>query len=277
VEGGDFAGAIDFAYQKDRYYYDLTYLDVGEHFNAEMGYIRRLDARNPRVKAGWTPRPGWKGVRQLLVGGIVDVYATHRGAIESRTSTGQLGMTFNDTSAVTLDVSRDYDLLTTPFVLGHGVIRPGGYTWETARLAYASSPRRRVAGSGYVEAGSYYSGDKATLNGSLSLQPLETLLVEVACNRNRITLPGVAAYITNTVSSRLSYSFSPTLFVKAFAQYNDTRKQASLNLLLWNIYKPGSDLYVVYNQGWNTDLPGPRAMAVKNRSLSVKLTYWLSR
>jgi hypothetical protein len=75
----------------------------------------------------------------------------------------------------------------------------------------------------------------------------------------------------------VSYSFSPTLFVKAFAQYNDTRKQASLNLLLWNIYRPGSDFYVVYNQGWNTDLPGPHTIAAKNRSLSLKLTYWLSR
>ena len=48
-------------------------------------------------------------------------------------------------------------------------------------------------------------------------------------------------------------------------------------LLFWSIYKPGSDFYVVYNQGWNTDMPGPHAIQVKNRSLSVKLTYWLSR
>ena len=39
----------------------------------------------------------------------------------------------------------------------------------------------------------------------------------------------------------------------------------------------GSDLYVVYNQGWDTDLPGGTPTRVRNRSLSVKLTYWLSR
>jgi hypothetical protein len=178
---------------------------------------------------------------------------------------------------LSVDVSRDYDLLTSPFVLGNGVIPPGGYWWDTTRVAYASSQRRRVAGSGYVESGSYYNGDKQTISGSLSLLPLDTLLVELAVGRNHITLPGLSPYVTNTVSSRVSYSFSPTLFVKAFAQYNDTRRLASLNLLLWSIYRPGSDFYVVYDQGWTTDLPGPRAVEVKNRSLSVKLTYWLSR
>ncbi len=44
-------------------------------------------------------------------------------------------------------------------------------------------------------------------------------------------------------------------------QYNDDRRLATLNLLLWSIYRPGSDLYVVYNQGWDTDLAGPQARA----------------
>jgi len=75
----------------------------------------------------------------------------------------------------------------------------------------------------------------------------------------------------------VSYSFSPDLFVKGFLQYNDERRLASLNLLLWYIYRPGSDLYVVYNQGWETDVPGPRDLQVRNRSLSIKMTYWWPR
>lgn len=65
--------------------------------------------------------------------------------------------------------------------------------------------------------------------------------------------------------------------MKAYLQYNDERRLASLNLLFWYIYRPGSDLYVVYNHGWETDLPGPRDLRVRNRSLAIKLTYWLSR
>jgi hypothetical protein len=65
--------------------------------------------------------------------------------------------------------------------------------------------------------------------------------------------------------------------LKSFVQYNDDRRAASVNLLLWWVYRPGSDLYVVYDQGWETDIPGPEGLRVRNRSLSLKFTYWLSR
>ena len=76
---------------------------------------------------------------------------------------------------------------------------------------------------------------------------------------------------------RVSHSFSPNLFLKGFAQYNDDRRTASFNFLVWYIYKPGSDLYIVYNQGWDANLPVPQQYNVRNRSLAVKMTYWLAR
>ena len=71
--------------------------------------------------------------------------------------------------------------------------------------------------------------------------------------------------------------------MKAFVQYNDDRKTSSFNFLWWYHYKPGSDLYVVYNQGWDIDLPLTSRQAleqsyrVHSRSLAVKMTYWLAR
>lgn len=277
THGQDYAVAVDYAQQRDRYSYDFTYLDVGPGFNAEMGYIQRTDTRHPRARAAWTPRPGWRGVRQLSFGGYAESYATHEGQVESRTVDGQVGVTFSDTGLFTVDVLRDYDLLTSPFRLGPGTIPAGGHRWTTTRVAYTSSPRLRVSGNGYVESGSYYDGDKTTYSTGLSIVARETLVLDLAINHNRITLPATPVYATNTISTRLSYSFSPTVFAKAFAQYNDDRKLASLNLLFWSIYRPGSDFYVVYNQQWDTDLPGARFLQRKNRTLSVKLTYWLSR
>jgi hypothetical protein len=128
-----------------------------------------------------------------------------------------------------------------------------------------------------VETGGYYGGDKTTWSLGFNLLPLETLLVELSYNRNRISLPRVSSYLTNTLSTRVSYSFSPTLFAKAFVQYNDERRAASFNFLFWYVYRPGSDLYVVYNEGWETGLPGPHDLRPRLRSLSVKMTFWLAR
>ena len=82
---------------------------------------------------------------------------------------------------------------------------------------------------------------------------------------------------------RVSHSFSPDFYLKGFVQYNDDRKTASFNFLWWYHYKPGSDLYVVYNQGWDIDLPLTSrelldsSYRVRSRSLAVKMTYWLAR
>lgn len=273
----DVAGGFDFAYQADRYNYGVTYLDVGAGFTADMGYLQRTDVRSPRVRAAWTPRPRWRGVRQLTFGGSLVTYAKHSGQMESRTQEGQFAAAFNDTSTLTLDVSRDYDLLSAPWALGHGVVPAGGHRWNTFSASYVSNSSLRVAGSAGLVTGSYYSGDKTTWSTGVNVLPLETFLVEVSCNRTRITLPLTSPYVTNTVSARASYSFSPALFAKAFVQVNDAKKLATLNLLCWYIYRPGSDFYMVYNQGWDTGLPGPRATQVRNRSLSVKFTFWLSR
>ncbi len=103
------------------------------------------------------------------------------------------------------------------------------------------------------------------------------MLIEGIYTRNQIQLPGRPDAASNVVGARISYSFSPSLFVKAFAQTNDERKLASLNLLLWYIYRPGSDLYVVYNQGWDQDAPGRSFLTSHDKSLTVKMTWWWSR
>ena len=128
-----------------------------------------------------------------------------------------------------------------------------------------------------MEGGGYYSGDRITYRLNLNFVVRDTLLLEPNYTRNEVTLPGYGKYSTNVLNTRLSYSFSPDLFVKGFFQYNDDRKQASFNALLWYIFRPGSDLYVVYNQGWETDLPGPKSYRPRSKSLTVKMTYWLSR
>jgi hypothetical protein len=275
--GRDYAAAFDLAYTHDRFNYGLTYLDVGAGFNAEMGYIRRTDIRNPRAHGAWTPRPKWRGVRQLLIGGSAELYGDHQGVMISHSQDTQFGITFKDTSTLTLIAAKDFDRLSVPFQLGTSSVRAGDYRWRTFSANYSSNVAKRVAWTAAAETGSYYNGNKTTYSAGLSLLPTERLLLETSYNHNRIVLPLSVPYITNTVSTRVSYSFSPTLFAKGFVQYNDDRKLASLNLLFWCIYRPGSDLYIVYNQGWNTGLPGADSVQIKNRSLALKLTYWLSR
>lgn len=275
--GKDLAGAFDLDWKNDHVSWGLTYADIGERFNAEMGYIPRRDIRNSKAQASWTPRPKWRGVRQLTLSGNVDYFENHQGVPDSRTQDVSFALLRSDNSRFSIGATRDFDLLPADWRIGAGTIPRGGYGWNTLRMSYSTNNSLRVYGGGSVDYGGYYSGDKTTYRGDINFLPLETLLFENNFTRNQVTLPGRPSYYTNTINSRISYSLSPELFVKSFMQFNDERKLANVNLLFWYIYKPGSDFYVVYNQGWNTDAPGPKDISVRNRFLAVKFTYWLSR
>lgn len=277
TSGADVAGAVDVAWRSDRFSHGATYLDVGSRFNPEMGFVVRRDIRNWRGRAAWTPRPRWPGVRQVTLGASVNYFETHDGVVDSRTEQAEFVVQRQDSSSVRFTAIREYDLLPSTFTVGAGAIAPGEYGWTAWRVNYVSNASRRVYGSATVERGGYYDGEKATYRAALNFVLKDTLLIEPNFTVNVIDLPDRPTYTTNTLNTRVSYSFSPDLFVKGFAQYNSDRQIATFNALLWYVYRPGSDLYVVYEHGWDTDLPGPASTRTRSRSLAVKMTYWLAR
>jgi hypothetical protein len=281
--GNDLAGVVDFGWKNDKFTYGAQYLDVGEKFNAEMGYIPRLDVRAGNVRAGWTPRPKFGGIRQMTFAGSANYYENHAGVVDSRTQGASVQMQRQDTSGAAASVWREYDNLAAPFATAGTTIPVGGYSWTYASMSYSSNRTRRMYGSVGVDAGGYYNGDRQSLRTNLTLQVGKTLLFEPQYVHNRVTVSGRPLYTSNVLNFRVSHSFSPDFYLKGFIQYNDDRKSASFNFLWWYHYKPGSDLYVVYNQGWDVDVPltsrdVPSASSrVRSRSLAIKMTYWLAR
>ena len=281
--GKDVAGVVDFGWKSDKFNYGAQYLDVGENFNAEMGYIPRLDVRAGNARAAWTPRPKFGGIRQMTFGGSANYYENHAGVVDSRTQGASVNMQRQDTSGAAASVWHEYDNLAAPFATAGTTLLPGSYSWTYASVSYSSNRTRRIYGSIGADAGGYYNGDRQSLRTNITLQVGKTLLFEPQYVHNRVTLPGRPLYTSNVLNFRASHSFSPDFYLKGFVQYNDDRKSASFNFLWWYHYKPGSDLYVVYNQGWDIDLPLTSREAIENsyrvrsRSLAVKMTYWLAR
>ncbi len=277
ASGRDWAVATRAKWTSDRFDAAAGYLDVAEQFNAEMGFIPRKDIRNITSQAAWTPRPKWKGVRQLRFNIDTSYFENHAGRKQSTGTGYDITLTQQNSANATLTFDTHYDYLSEDWSTSGGRIAAGGYSWRNVLLRYSSDQSRRAYASVTADAGGYYNGDKQSYRAEFSFLPLETLLVESFYTRNRVVLPVSGAYATNVLSTRVSYSFSPALFVKSYLQYNDATRTASANVLLWYIYRPGSDLYLVYNQGWETDAPGPESLRTRGRSLAVKFTYWLSR
>ena len=281
--GDDTAGVVDYTWKSDRFVYGGQYLNVGERFNAEMGYIPRVDVRAGNVRAGWTPRPKFGGIRQMNIAGSANYYENHAGIVDSKQQAVSAQMQRQDTSSAFVAVTHEYDNLAVPFATAGAILPVGGYEWTYASASYSSNRTHRVYGTVGTDIGGYYDGDRQSLRVSATIQAGKTLLFEPIYTHNRVTLAGRPLYTSNVLNFRVSHSFSPDFYLKGFVQYNDDRKTASFNFLWWYHYKPGSDLYVVYNQGWDTDLPLTsrevltQSSRVRSRSLAVKMTYWIAR
>ena len=281
--GKDLAGVVDYTWKNDQFVYGGQYLDVGERFNAEMGYIPRLDVRAGNVRGGWTPRPKFGGIRQLTFAGSANYYENHAGVVDSRQRAVSAQMQRQDTSSAFAALTHEYDNLSVPFATAGTTIPVGDYSWTYGTLNYSSNRTYRIFGQVSGDYGGYYNGHRLTIKTNININVGKTLLLEPNFTHNHVTLPGRPVYPSNVANFRVSHSFSPDFFLKGFVQYNDDRKSASFNFLWWYHYRPGSDLYVVYNQGWDIDVPLTSREAleqsyrVRSKSLAVKLTYWLAR
>ncbi|WP_266363796.1 DUF5916 domain-containing protein [Tellurirhabdus rosea] len=138
---------------------------------------------------------------------------------------------------------------------------------------FFSSDRRRLLTlnvEGWT--GTYFRGTNFNLVPVLSyrFQPYGSLAVAAEYNNIRQPEPYHSRAFW-LVGPRLDLSFTRSLFVTTWLQYNEQARNVNLNSRLQWRFKPVSDLFIVYTENYL-----PPALPVKNRALVVKLSYWLN-
>ena len=63
------------------------------------------------------------------------------------------------------------------------------------------------------------------------------------------------------------------MFVRGFLQWNSAQELVGGNFLFNYRYLPGSDLFLVYNQVWDTE----GGLQQASRSLQLKVSYYWQR
>jgi hypothetical protein len=123
-----------------------------------------------------------------------------------------------------------------------------------------------------VLAGSFYDGDRLSGYANLGIRASRHVRSDTTWAQDDIDLPG-ETFTSNIVRQRLGLSVSPTLFTYTYIQYNDAAELLSVNLRFNWLYRPGADLFLVFNQNW--DAPGLSDLPTGDRQVIVKLTYLL--
>ena len=263
-------------YAADRYGVQLERLAIDRNFNPEVGFLRRSDIRKNYAQARFSPRStSIKAIRKysniLQYTAITDT----AGHLTTRISDYESALEFQNSDRFSAGVNRDYELLTKPFAIIPTVTIPtGGYGFTTTRLSYKLGQQRPVSGTLLLERGGFYNGDRSavTYNAArVNLSPRVSAEPSVAINW--INLP-TGSFTTKLIGSRMTFTLTPLMFASALVQYNSTTHVVNTNARLRWEYRPGSELFIVYNEERDSEaalgLPG-----LQDRAFIVKVNRFL--
>ena len=276
-EGNDMAFYGRIAYRDPRWQVWLNYLDVQENFNPEAGFLQRSGGhRTTKAYFSRTPRPK-KGAIKVMEPMYVLTYTTNQqGQLVGRLHHVMLGTTLRDDSFINVIYQRNHDMLEQPFTIRPGVRIPiGSYDMNEWMFTYNTSPGRRFFQRVTFQPNQFYGGTRRSLSYGVGARASSQLSAELNYNRNDVKMPW-GDFLVNLTSLRVDYTFSPRMTIRSLTQYNTSTHEISNNVRFNLIHRPGSDLFVVYNDLRQTGLPGD-VFPQKDRQLAVKLNYLIQK
>jgi len=276
-----------FEYNADRYGARTEYLKVGRNFNPEVGFTRRIGFDRTFGELRFSPRPTrLTSVRKFTYSGSGEYFTNGAGRVDTRIWLGHFGAELENSDAISLDYTRDYELLVQAFTPAGSPtsIPPGGYTFDSYSASYGFGAQRSVSGNIAVVAGNYYDGTIKSVSfglgaftpGRVSILP--QLSAEPAFSLTRFDLRG-GSYTAQLWRTRVDYGFSPLMFASALLQYNSADRAVSTNLRFRWEYRPGSELFIVYTDERDTtperNATPTTVRGLKNRAFVVKMNRLL--
>jgi len=145
----------------------------------------------------------------------------------------------------------------------------GQYDFQDFFVGYTMGEQRPVSGTLSLQRGEYFDGHLTAVTYQRArIEVTPQLSVQPGVSINRIELPQ-AAFTLKLITSRVTYTVTPRMFVSGLLQYNSSAASLSANLRLRWEYQPGSELFLVYNDQRDTSLRG--APFLQSRAFVVKL------
>lgn len=275
----DFSAGATTTYKSRKYEFSLRTLYVGANFNSDLGFIRRNDILriNPFFKRNFWPSKG-KFQRHNLTLATRFIWRPEQNFQNSDyTFFSRWQSTFKNTSDFNIRLFNRYTFLYgdfNPSGDSNAIPIPGnkGYNYTTLGVSYQSDKRKQASFTVGQQYGGFFNGSRYSFNTSINyrLQPYFTTSLQI--NYDYINLPNPHSDASIwLIGPRFDVTFSRSLFWATFLQYSNQRDNFSINTRLQWRFAPLSDLFIVYNDNYFTEDFGP-----KNRSINLKLTYWLN-
>jgi len=271
-QGDDASYRGDVQWAGDRYGFEAEHLVVERNFNPEVGFLRREDFRRSFGMFRFSPRPaGPSPIRKYHFETSFDYFTDTGGRLETQLAAVETGMELQNGDEWRVQVKNNYEYLDEPFEIVEGLFLPvGAYRFNDAEASYTIGPQRRVNGTVFAGGGQFFDGTRTEVGYRGRVEVTSRLGVEPGIAFDWVDL-AEGSFVAKLLTARVTYNLSPRKALMALVQYNSEGHVIGANVRFRWEYRPGSDLFVVYNEGRDTSL-GVNRSELSARSFVVKFT-----
>ncbi|MDA9850660.1 carbohydrate binding family 9 domain-containing protein [Flavobacteriaceae bacterium] len=269
IDSSDHSFKLIANYNWDGWRINAGYTEVGEGFNPEVGFLMRSAFKKPEFIV-------FKQIRLKDFGPLLEVrpHIAHRSYFDFQDrlvsswthidnhwvwpSGFEIHTGVNITSEGVFDAFKISDVK----------IPSGEYYHNELQLYIKSNPNTALSFTSRTVIGGYYGGDRFLFSNNLKYRIGNKFNSTLNLDYTKLNLENgdINALITGL---RLSYSFSPKMYLQSLIQYNNVTNVTSVNTRFGMLQTANSGLFVVINFIKDSDWFD----YINNRSISVKYSY----
>ena len=272
--GDDLGASARLGYQTADWSNSVRYLQVGEDFNPEVGFLNRRDGYRFYELAVMrlVRNPSWRHVR------VWNPHANYRGyfGLDGVYQSGQIHIDFTEVEGNSAgrfgpELNIYHETLQHSFAISRSVTLPvGSYDYTSIGLDWSTNPAAPLSFVLRGDFGGLYNGTRSGGNVTFTYRPNASLTTSLLVDYNDVHLDQ-GNFVRELIGARVGYSFTPKVFFQSLVQYNNQDEIWTANARFGWLNTAGTGLFVVFNEGQTAngffDWVRPRS-----RSFVVKYT-----
>jgi len=265
-----YRGLMD--YNADKYGVQIERLEVQPNFLPEIGFVRRTDMRRNFGLLRYSPRPrSVPNLRKLTTQASLNYLTNTQNRLDTREGIGRVEAELTNSDLYSVQYTDSFERLVRPFAIATGITLPAGnYDFHTTRIGYIGGQQRRYSGEVVYEFGTFYNGDRQTISlNTARVQITPQVSLEPSLSINWVDLVQ-GSFTAKVARTRATYTITPRMFVSGIVQYNSAGTSFGSNVRFRWEYRPGSELFVVYTDDFNTEELRPDVTSLRSRAFVVK-------
>jgi len=251
-EGTAFGGNLDFP--NEPLDMGVTFRQISEKFDPALGFVRRTGIRDYIGSFEYIWRPNTTLIRRIslkarpyLTTDIGNHIVAENHDLPTLTVTTPAG------DRLAFEYTFYRDVLDESFEIHPGiVIPPGNYRYPRFKSFLRSSQARAVSIGGGYNTGEFYNGSRRDYKGWFNWRPNRYLSSSLSYELQKVQLHE-GDFNVRIASATVNLAFTPDLSWNTLIQYDNVSSEVGLNSRIRWTYKPGCDLFLVANQGWDYD------------------------